>query len=382
MECRHCGKGLPDTAQRFCPWCGQELTTPDTPPAPPPQQQVFQAPPPPPPASPPPQQPGHPPAARDQAAAAAAEAKKVAGQVATEVQRALNDPKLRAAIPGRSLSIAGLALMALAILLSALPWFRGVGLFWSLVMLAGGALVAVIELQGGGVRLPRAFDRLPPALLHPLLPPILAGLVAIHAFLEFSIGIIPLIWAAAAGLLVYDQFQKSLRAPDSFGRYFDVRRAWYGYRRYIVIGAAICLLSLFMTWSKSSGSWSGGYDYRYSSYYGGYTYQYNFTKYYWPGWELSGRSGRFALFAVASLLSLVGWSAYRGSGSVPAWFNHLGAGLAGVALLFWVINLGSKFGVLVYLTGLLLIGLALAMIYQGKHTGEYDPEHLLGRLKK
>lgn len=368
MECVHCGKGLPDAVQHFCPWCGQALPQPAS--ASPPTPTGGQAP-----------SQILSPQARQQAAAAATEAKKVAGQVVTEVQRALNDPKLRAAIPGRSLSIAGLGLMGFAILLSILPWFSGIGFFWSVIMLALGSLVAVIELRNGGSRV-RGLDAIPASLLHPLLPPILAALAAIHGFLLFSIGIIPLLWAGAAGLLVYDQFQKSIQAPDSFGRYFDVRLAWYGYRKYILIGVVICLLSLFMTWSDSPSGFTGGWDYTYSYYYEGYVSSYNPTKYFWWGWDLSGRSMSFSLFAVAALVALVGWSAYRGNGSVPAWFNHLGLGLVGVAGLFWLIHLAVYLGVLLYLVGLGLIGLALAMIYQGKQTGEFDLDHLLGKQKR
>lgn len=369
MECRHCGKTLPESAKRFCPWCGQDLT-PAAPPinqqAPPPPPGYQQAPPPP---------PGY-----QQAAQVANEAKKVAGQIADEFQKRLDDPTIREAIPGRSLSVAGLAAMAAAILLSATPWFYGIGLLWSIVMLAGGALVAIMELQGAGVRI-QGTEAIPPSLFHSLLPPLFAGLVAIHAFLLLSIGIIPILWVAAAGLLVYDQYQKALRAPDSYGRFFDWRLVWQGYRRYLAIGVALCLLSLFFSWSATAGHWSGGYESRYSSSYGGYVSEYNVAKYYWPGWDISGRSMSFVTFAVAALVALVGWSAYRGGAAAPAWFKQAGLGLGGVLLLFWVVNLGSEIGVLIYLIGLLLIGFALAMLYQGKESGPYDMEHLLGNKR-
>jgi|GEM_PF-1558121 len=364
MHCQHCGKALPEGTHRFCPWCGQEQAAPAPAPAPGPAGQPLLS-----------------PEVQQQAAAAAAEAKKVAANVAQEVQRALNDPRFREAIPGRSLSLVGLAVMGMAILISALPWFSGIGLLWSVIMLAGGALVAVIELRNGGIQ-HGALDSIPANLLHPLLPPVFAFLVTVHAYLQFSLGVIPLLWAGAAGLLVYDQVQKAKLAPDSFGRYFDPRLAWYGYRKYIVVGVTICLLSLFMTWSASAGHYTGGFESRYSSYYDGYVSEYNFAKYYWPGWDISGRSMSFAFFDVAALLALVAWSAYRGNGTAPSWFNHLGAGLAGVAALFWVLHIGTYLGVLLFLLGLGLIGLALAMIYQGKQTGEYDLDHLMGKVRK
>ncbi len=352
MNCQHCGKALPEGAHRFCPWCGKE--------------QTF-----------------IPADAQQQMSHAAAEAKKMATTVAEEVGRALNDPRLRGAIPGRSLSIAGLAVMGAAILLSVIPlkWFPGVGLGWSIIMLLGGTLVAAIELRNTGVRV-SGFEQIPANLMHPLLPPVFAGLVAVHAFLEFSLRITPILWVGAAVLLVYDQLQKAKQAPDSFGRYFDLRLAWYGYRKYILVGAALCLLSLFFTWSSQSSRWAGGFTSRYSSYYGGYVSDWDYLKYYYPGWELSGRAMGLSFFAVTALLSLVGWSAYRGNGTVPGWFNHLGAGLAGIAALFLLVNFEVKFGELIFVLGLGLIGLAISMIYQGKHTGEYDLDHLMGKVRK
>lgn len=395
MECRYCGKALPESAKRFCPWCGKELAPAEPPPVPavaepvsPPPPPTYQQAPPPPsgfqPLPPPVGQQAAPgqglfsPEARQQAAAAAGEVKKVAGQVASGVQRALEDPNIREAIPGRSLSIAGLAIMATALLLSATPWFYGIGFTWSVIMLAGGALVAVMELRSAGVRV-QGLEAIPASLLHPLLPPLFAGLAAIHAFLELSLGLVPLLWVVAAGLLVYDQYKKAMAAPDSVGHRFDLRQAWQGYRRYIVIGVAICLLSLFLTWSASAGHFSGGYESRYSSYYGGYVSDWNFTKYYWPGWDISGRSMSFVTFAVTALVALAGWAAFRGSR--PAWFNQLGLGLGGVALLFWLYHVGGHAGVLLYLVGMLPIGFALAMLAQGQESGPYDLEHLLGKKR-
>lgn len=120
------------------------------------------------------------------AAKVGAQAAQVAAQVGAQVgarfEQTVNDPQLLGRIPGRSVSIVGLGLMALAILLSLLPWFYGIGLGWSLVMLLGGALTAFLELRSGGVALPQV--KLPPALLNPLIPPVFAALVAVQAFTD------------------------------------------------------------------------------------------------------------------------------------------------------------------------------------------------------
>ncbi|HEX8699311.1 MAG TPA: hypothetical protein VF815_10780, partial [Myxococcaceae bacterium] len=192
---------------------------------------------------------------------AAQVAAQVGAQVGARFEQTVNDPKLLSRIPGRSVSIAGLGLMAVAILLSLLPMFYGIGLGWSLVMLLGGALTAFLELRAGGVKLPEV--KLPAVLLNPLIPPVFAALVALQAFQLLGLGLVPLLWLSAAVLLGYDQYRKAILAPDSFGRFLDFKQAWHGYRRYLVLGSGLCLLSLFFIWGQSSGYLMGGYDYNY-----------------------------------------------------------------------------------------------------------------------
>ena len=53
-----------------------------------------------------------------------------------------------------SMALLGAGLVALAVLLSTLPFFGGIGLGWSLVMLIGSVLVGVRELHAAGRSLP------------------------------------------------------------------------------------------------------------------------------------------------------------------------------------------------------------------------------------
>ncbi len=357
MHCPHCGKEIPQSQPKFCAFCGQSISLPPTPPVNPTVGQTV--------------------------GQAADQARKVAGEVATEIKRVLEDPNLIGRIPGRSVSLLGLGLIGLAILVSALPWFSGAGLIWSVIILAGGLVVAAQELRAAGMY-QRELAGLPPQLFHPAVSPIFTAVAAVQAFMILSIGVVPILWVAGTALLCYDQYKKSILAPNSFGQYFDVRLAWYGYRKYIVLGAAVCLLALLMTWGKTSGYWSGGYDSRYSSYYGGYVSEYNFAKYYWPGFELSGRSQSFSSFAVLALFAIVVWSAWRGNGRVPDWFQYVPWGLGGFTALFWLINAsGGKIGVWVFLLGLGAIFFALVQILRNKaHSGEYDLDHMLQKIRK
>lgn len=359
MHCPHCGKAIPQVQPKFCAFCGQAIAQPQTPPAGP----AFLN--------------------NPTVAQASEQVRKVAGDVAAELQRTLEDPNLIGRVPGRSVSIIGLAAIGLAILVSALPWFSGVGLIWSIIIAAGGLVVAVQDLRAAGLYL-RETAAVPPQLLHPGIPPLFAALAAVQAFQLLSIGVVPLLWLAGTALLCYDQYRKAIVAPNSYGQYFDLRLAWYGYRKYIVLGAVVCLLAMLMTWGKTDGHFSGGYESRYSSYYGGYVSDYNLTKYYWPGWEFSGRSQSFSSFAVIALFGIVVWAAWRGNGRVPDWFQYVPWGLAGVSAVWWFISAsGLKIGVWVFLLGLAAIFFALVQILKkNEHAGQYDLDHMMQRIRK
>ncbi|HEX7242586.1 MAG TPA: hypothetical protein VF263_20015 [Longimicrobiaceae bacterium] len=282
-----------------------------------------------------------------------------------------------------SSSLAGLGVMAAAVALSWLPGFHGVGPVWSAVMLAGGAAAAVHELRAAGRPLPGL--RLPGPLAHPLFPPAFAAAVGVHAFHQLRFGIVPLLWLAAAVLLCADQGSRAARAPDGFGRRFDLRRAWHGHRRWTVLGVGLCLASLFMTWGRTGGWLGGGYDYayRYDSSADGYQYRYDYNpaKYYYPGFELSGRNQPLALFAEAALFALLFWAAYRRPGDDVRGGERLAVGLVAFLALWWAVNLDGAAGVWAFLPGLAAIGFGVWKVHRGEEEGEHDPAHLLSRLR-
>lgn len=322
------------------------------------------------------------------AAKVGAQAAQVAAQVGAQVgarfEQTVNDPQLLGRIPGRSVSIVGLGLMAVAILLSMLPMFYGIGLFWSLVMLVGGALTAVLELRSGGVALPQV--KLPTALQSPLIPPVFAALVAMQAFQLLGLGLVPLLWLLAAVLLGYDQYRKAILAPEGFGRFLDFKQTWHGYRRYVLLGSGLCLLSLFFIWGQSSGYLMGGYDYnyRYNSNTGshGYQYDYNMAKYYMPGFEFSGRSQGGVLWAEAALLALVIVAAYRSEGAMSSRVRMVAVGLAGWLALWWLLHANLHLGGFLYLLGLLAILFAVYKLWRGEEAGAWDAAHLWARVRK
>lgn len=343
--------------------------------------------------------------------AAASKASDLARQVASQVESTLLDPNLVGQIPGRSWTLVGAAAVAALVLtgfLTLVPigfirnFFVHIGWIWSLVMLIGAAAVAMQELRNAGIQLP---VQLPAELqrwaIHPLIPPVFAGLTALHAFQEARLAVIPIVWVGVAALLLFDQSRKSFRgafseddaslapqeraarrAPEGVGRYLDFRLALRGYRPYLLIGAGLCFVALWMTWSKTAASVTGGYESHYSSYYGGYVSEYNFAKYYWPGFELTGRSMDYVTIVELVLVGLVLASLYRGWRALPVQVKYAPLGLCAVLLLWWLTKAGSQIGPFIFLAGLLLMAGAWFMLTQGKDEGEYDLAHLRQKIQR
>lgn len=314
---------------------------------------------------------------------------RYASQAHGAFERTLAESEVLDRIPGRSVTLAGLGLVAAALVVSMLPSYSGIGLGWSAAMLAAGAVVALGELRAAGRSVPGV--ALPKPLRHPLVAPAFAALVALHAFQLLTVGVVPLLWLGAAVLLCWDQRRKTMLAPNGFGRHFDLRQAWHGYRRNVSAGVALCLGSMFLTWGQSSGYWSGGYSYNYgyrydsssNSYGHSYAYDYQPMQYYWPGWEMSGRNQDFALLAVAALLGLVLLCALRRDGGEPAkavrWTAMgLGAGLA----LFWLQASKDGMGSLLFLVGLGTVGFALTRLAAGHEAGRWDVAHVTMSVRR
>lgn len=360
LACPHCQAPLDRPDPRFCGQCGRPIT---------PLNQAA--------------------AVAHQVMAAAGKATTIAQRAATQIEATLTDPNLVGRIPGRSWTLVSAATVAALVLTGLLSrWislFVHIGWIWSAIMLAGGAAVAAQEMKSAGMGVP-ALAQLPPAVqtwvLHPLIPPVFAGLTALHAFQEARMAIIPIAWVMVAALLLFDQSKKSFRAPEGVGRYLDFRLALRGYRPYLLIGAALCFVALWMTWSESSASFLGGYESRYSSYYGGYVYEYNFTKYNRPGWELTGRSMEYATIVELALVSLVLASLYRGWRALPMTFKYAPLGLCILLLLWCFMKADRHFGPFFFLAGLLLIAGGWFMLTKGKEEGEYDLAHLRRKIQR
>lgn len=277
--------------------------------------------------------------------------------------------------------LGGLCALALAVVSGWWPGAAGVGPYWSLTLLTAGALVAVQELRVAGARIPSVLAALPDGLLHPLLGPVLTGAVSLHAVLRLDLSLVSALWLLAAGLLCRWQAREG-RLPALLRERFDLRLAWFGYRRYLALGATVCLLSLFFAWGQTPGTWFGGYDYRWDVAQGRADYVYNPAVSYTRGQRLPGRSQPLAFFAAAAVLGLVAWAAYPGEGTQPVRYHYVGAALALFLMVWWLPHAGRHFGPWLFFSGLCGILVGVVMVWRGEHEGRFDPAHLLQRRRR
>ncbi len=193
----------------------------------------------------------------------------VAGQLGDAIAGVLDDPRLRSRLPGGSLSLLGLGLVGLAILLSVLPFVPGIGLPGSLVMLLGGALVAVNEwrvITQPGVQelrtaearaLPAALENLPEETQHPGIARAYAALTCAHALLMLGFGPVSLLWLLAALVLGYEQGQRFFATSEEDFDYLYEGSLRQRLNRWVVVGAAVCSFALLLPWARSNTPFFG-----------------------------------------------------------------------------------------------------------------------------
>ncbi|WNG27536.1 hypothetical protein F0U62_28590 [Cystobacter fuscus] len=248
MQCQECGEIARDVALRYCENCGAKM------PAPPPGVRRTGA------------RPALP-AERSAAPARAAlpgdetdEQPEIAPvrRVAREPEHAepeaprgppYDGPIWLAHVPAHSPSVLGVGLLAVALVLSILPFFADVGPLWSLVTLAGGWLVVARELRAVGER-HALVDWVPDSLLHPAVPALYAVVVVVLAIRMLGVGITPVLWAGGAALIGFDQYRKVYVGEDGWSRFFDPRQLRVGMAPVALAGVALCLLSLFLSWES------------------------------------------------------------------------------------------------------------------------------------
>ncbi|WP_426744642.1 zinc ribbon domain-containing protein [Myxococcus faecalis] len=354
-SCPHCGQPLSDARVFACPSCGQSVGA---------SARGTELP--------------------DDAAESARRAAEATGRA---VRTVLEDPRLRERLPGGSLPLLGSGLVAAAVLLPGLPFISGtIGIPWSVVMLGGSLLLGAREWSAAGRPVPPLLEQLARMAASATFLLLYTSLVITFAFLSLGLGLVPLVWVAAAVVLGYVQwrvFQASAAAMPELRPAPGAARL----KRWVLGGAAVCAVSLLLTWGSGMRTWTslGGYGYDNSLVHevdstGRSTgHSYIETRYGWqPGitntftsFATSGRARPGAPLVVMALMSLAMLAAVpRLREAIPSQTPYI---LAGAITVWGLLGLSLRLGPLVFLAGALAIDFALYQAHRAANAREEPP---------
>lgn len=292
-------------------------------------------------------------------------------------------PKWLEHVPAHSPSVLGVGLIALALVLSILPFFHGAGVLGSLLALAAGGLLVARELREAG-EAPGFTDVVPEVLLRPEVSALCTSVLAAVAVRMLGLGLTPLLWVAGTGLVVHDQWRKTLSGPDGVvDRYLEPRQLVVMPRMMALAGVAVCLLTLFAPWATVStamgslpenapvpqgppqlrviNSRLASDDVLYAR--GGDVLSLS-------GWDVPGSMVvELALLAALALLAL------RPEVERPSWARFVPAGAVGLSLVWAAVNMRLGVGPIFFVVGLAAVGfIAFQELREGEAPYPADPE--------
>jgi hypothetical protein len=314
-----------------------------------------------------------------------------AAVVQQELQKQLDNPVLLEAIPGRSLSVGALGIMAVAMIIGQLPvnfFAIGMGMGETLFYLLGGALVALLELKAAGVEIPVG-KKIPAKLQHPLLPPLFAILLLFQAILIFSVRLTPLLFVLGALVFAYDQYRKAKLSAHGFNAYFDLAQLRSGYRAWLPLAMLLCIVSLFFTWSNTPTMLMGGMEtnLRYNSNIGGYAYksEYNPAQMLIGGWAVSGRAQEGVIVLLCMFAFILLWASWHPGRAPLSWMRNTAIGLSGFLVfggLFSLKNYIEKPGRWIFAAAAVMTVFAVYKLWKGEQAGVFDPAHVMATAKE
>lgn len=350
MRCQECGESARDVSLRYCENCGAKMPVA-------PDRRTSAR-----------------PALKDGGVPAGEVSSRTVTRDASEPPRAsplppeperpsgpaYDGPAVLAHVPGHSPSVLAVGLQWLAVLLPIIPLFSSVGALGSLIVLFGGWFVVARELRDAGMK-HGLFDWVPEPLMHPAVPAVYALASVALAVRMLGLGITPLLWLVAAGVLVYDQYRKIYVGEAGWSRYFEPRQLLHGTALVTLAGVGVCLVALYFNWvpariiSHTGGPVPRGpsqlqvVDAPSSS----SDFLYNLLNA--PedaGWDRPGAVAlELVLFALLALLAL------RPEVPRPAWLRFAPLGAVVLALVWMLVFGGVMAGPLVFLIGLALVGI-------------------------
>ncbi|QSQ26987.1 zinc ribbon domain-containing protein [Pyxidicoccus parkwayensis] len=289
-------------------------------------------------------------------------------------------PKWLEHVPAHSPTVAGVGLLALALVLSVLPFFADAGVPGSLLALVAGAVLVARELREAG----QAHDfteRVPEVLLRPESAAAAMAVLAAIAVRMLGFGLMPLLWLSGVGLIAWDQWPKVVAREDGVAPYFEPRRLLRMPRVVALGGAALCLLCLFAPWAtvrSELGPLPGNapvpqgppelrvvHTVRPSD---DVLYARGADATLMSGWDLPG-----AVLVELALLVVLAMLALRPEVERPSWARFVPAGAVGFCLLWVVLNMRLMLGPIAFIVGLGAVGMLAARAWSGVEEEEPPP---------
>lgn len=291
-------------------------------------------------------------------------------------------PKWLEHVPAHSQSVLGVGLMVLGVVLGILPFFASVGPFWSTVVVAGGLLLAAREIRAAGQTNP-AIDWVP-EWLHP--PALAVGFTIVAVALGIrmlGLGITPVLWALGAGLVAHEQWRKVLDGPEGYQRFFEPRLLLKGTRLVAVIAVGLCLLAMFLVWTRVGASGMSASvpvpkappELRVLDSARSEAYSTDDLNVY--GWDQP-----LSVFVELLLLSALAVLALKPDEERPSWVRFVPLGSAVLSLIWGLVHMKLQPGPIVFLGGMLgvgFVGVVQAIPPKGPEPeyaeGEYGDEY-------
>jgi hypothetical protein len=273
-------------------------------------------------------------------------------------------PKWLEHVPAHSPTSVGVILHVLSLWLSILPFLAGVGPFWSFLMLAGAVLMIAREYRTANLANPLV-DWIPEALLPSFLPVVYLALAAaiVLPMMEFSVQ--PLLWVGGTVLVARDQWDKVFTGRGGYAELFEPRALVRSQRLLGLVGIAVCVLSLFFTWTIEGEVTSNGDATPLSGQVRGiHVPQSTADSIYGgtgglkvSGFELPiGSTVEIGLVAILLLLML------KPEVERPIWLRFVPAGITVISLAWVLVNMRMKVGPIMFLAG--LVPVALVSVFQ------------------
>ncbi len=254
------------------------------------------------------------------------------------------------------------AWIGIAVLLNLLPWFDGPGLIWSVLLLGAAAWIRTGRASQWQL--------------------VVWGLlVGAHTLDNVYVGLGAIPWLIGLAYALY-----------AIWPLLDLSKLKRGYAPYAIVGALLCLVSLYGTWGEirglSSSTFMGGLDFNSHTDANGNSYtgtDYNATKYivpiFQPNWKYSGHAlnGSFAASLIA--LAILGWVLWRDESNRHR--TRLLPLTGAILLSMWSFTaLGNIYlAPKIFFIGALGMTFCTLMALRGQQTGKYDISDVTARVK-